>query len=401
MSKLTFTPVPVTGELHLIGGEGTVIHADFRDVWDELVSRFAGSARVVYLDPPFNTGGAFEFRRGKTQLAYRDSVPWEEHLSLIRSAAELSKKLLAPDGTLFLHIDCAVAAYCRVMLDEVFGRDAFTNEIVWAYKSGGRSKRNFSNKHDVILMYRMSPDSYFNIGAVGAARGPKRRNHMKRCVDETGRVYYSIRTGGREYRYYEDDPVYPSDVWDDVEHLNQRDPERTGFITQKPEALLKRIILSCSEEGDTVVDLFGGSGTTAAAAAKLGRSFVSVDSGAVASAVTKKRLLERCLKMRLYDANRPLVTERGKVEAGELPDLNKYFDITEKNGRVTFALKRLPAGARPFMLSAGTVEDGIFTATAYCLDPVFGDGIKTEAGKCVHLVDESFNEYYFVPEIAE
>ncbi|MBO4384197.1 MAG: site-specific DNA-methyltransferase [Clostridia bacterium] len=401
MRVISFTPVNVTGELHMFGGEGTVIHADFRDAADELVSRFGGSARVVYLDPPFNTGGAFEFRRGKTQLAYRDSVPWDEHLELIRSAAELSKKLLKPDGTFFLHIDCSVSAYCRVMLDEIFGRDAFTNEIVWAYRSGGRSTRSFSNKHDVILMYRMSADSYFNIGAVGVPRGQKRRNHMKRCVDETGRVFYSIKTGGREYRYYEDDPVYPSDVWDDVEHLNQRDPERTGFLTQKPEALLKRIILSCSEEGDTVVDLFGGSGTTAAVAAKLSRSFVSVDSGAVASAVTKKRLLERCLKMRLYDANRPLVFELGQGSAGELPDLEKYFDITEKNGRFTFTVKRLSPGARPFMLSAGSVDAGVFTANAYCLDPVFGDGIKADAGKCVHLIDESFGEYYFVPGVEE
>lgn len=401
MRELTFRPVKVTGELHLFGGDGTVIHADFRDVGDDLIARFGGSARVVYLDPPFNTGGAFEFRRGRTQLAYRDSVPWEEHLGLIRSAAELSKKLLKPDGTFFLHIDCSVSAYCRVMLDEVFGRDAFTNEIVWAYRSGGRSTRSFSNKHDVILMYRMSPDSYFNIGAVGVPRGPQRRNHMKRCVDETGRVYYSIKTGGREYRYYEDDPVYPSDVWDDVEHLNQRDPERTGFITQKPEALLKRIILSCSEEGDTVVDLFGGSGTTAAVAAKQGRSFVSVDSGAVASAVTRKRLLERCLKMRLYDTNHPLVSELGNACSDELPDLEKYFDISEKNGRVSFTVKRLLPSERPFMLSSGSVEGGVFTASAYCLDPVFGDGIKADAGKCVHLIDESFNEYYFVPEITE
>ena len=395
---MRFKPVPVSSELHRLGGEGAVFRADFRDIEDELTARYAGKARVVYIDPPFNTGGAFEYRQGKKQLAYRDDMPREEYFSMLRRAAELSKKLLAPDGTFFLHIDFRVSARLRVICDEVFGEDAFINEIIWAYKSGGRTRRSFSRKHDTILMYRMSPDSYFNIEAVGKPRGAKRRNHMKKCLDDMGRVYFSIRSNGREYRYYEDDPVYPSDVWDDIEHLHQRDPERTGYLTQKPEALLKRVILSCSKEGDTVIDLFGGSGTTAVTAAKLGRSFVTVDKGNLAVAVTRRRLLERCLKLRLYDAARPMTVELSEKPSDKLPDFERFFDVREDKGRAVLKVKRAPKDARLCSVISGFVENGVFNATEYDLDPSFGDEFRVDGGKTVHMVDEDFNEYYFTLE---
>ena len=384
--------IPCSGELHTVGGEGAVFSADLRRIADPLAERYGGAAQIVYIDPPFNTGGSFEFRKGKKQTAYRDSMPREEYLALIREAAELSKKLLRPDGTFFLHIDSRMSAYLRLICDGVFGEDAFTNEIIWAYRSGGRAKKSFSNKHDVILMYRMSPGSYFDLEAVGKPRGAKRRNHMKRCLDDQGRIYYSIRTGGREYRYYEDDPVYPSDVWDDIEHLHQRDPERTGFITQKPEALLERMILSCSREGDLVVDLFGGSGTTAAAAAKLGRSFVSVDCGRAATAVTVRRLLERSSGMRLYDAAKPLSVELEDSEPTP-PDVERYFDIAGEE-RPMLRLKRLPKEAAPYMIAAGFVENGVFTATEYDLDPKPGEEFRIETGKCILIVDEDFGRHY-------
>ena len=385
------------GELHLFGGEGTVIKADFRNIEDELLARFRGGARVVYLDPPFNTGGSFEFRRGKKQVAYSDALPKDEYIALIREAARLSYELLAPDGTFFLHVDPRMSHLCRAAAEEVFGGDAFVNEIVWAYKSGGRATNSFSKKHDVIFMYRRSEDSYFNISAVGVRRGPDRRNHMKRSVEEDGRVYYSIRTNGREYRYYEDDSVYPSDVWDDIEHLHQRDPERTGFLTQKPEALLKRMILACSEEGDLVIDLFGGSGTTAAAAAELKRSFVSVDKAACASAVTRRRLIERCLKLSLVDSVSPMSYEsdgQGNVSA----EPEKYFDITRKNDSLTFTIKKLPENALPYYAAVGSVRGEIFTAHDYLLRLRPGESVTVKPGECLHIVDEDFGEGYFVYE---
>ena len=390
---MRFETVPVSGELHLIGGEGAVVRSDLRAAKDMLTERFAHSARVVYIDPPFNTGGSFEFRRGKKLSAYSDSLPREEYLGLMREAMLLSKALLKEDGTFFLHIDCRMSARLKLIADEVFGEDAFTNEIIWAYRSGGRSRRSFASKHDTILMYRMSPDSYFDLEAVGKPRGAKRRNHMKKGFDETGRVYYSIKTNGREYRYYEDDLVYPSDVWDDIEHLHQRDPERTGFITQKPEALLKRIILSCSKEDDTVIDLFGGSGTTAAAAAGLNRRFVTVDRASAATAVTRRRLIERCLKLRLYDAAKPMTLERDCAETAPI-DVEKYFEIRDDYGRLSLRLRRLPAEARPYYTASGFLENGVFTATDYNIDPLPGDDIKLDPGRVLHIVDEDLEDHY-------
>ncbi|MBO4562640.1 MAG: site-specific DNA-methyltransferase, partial [Clostridia bacterium] len=356
--------ITCSGELHLIGGDGTVWNADLRDIEDALLERYRGAARMIYIDPPFGTGGSFEFRRGKKQIAYTDQLPAQEYIALIREAARLSYELLAPDGTFFLHIDYRMSAKCRSVCDGIFGEDMLANEIIWAYKSGGRSKNTFSKKHDTILMYRKSEDAYFNIEAVGVPRGPERRNHMRRDVDENGRVFYSIRTNGREYRYYEDDLIYPSDVWDDIEHLHQRDPERTGFVTQKPEALLKRMILSCTEEGDTVIDLFGGSGTTAAAAAKLGRRYVTVDSGKVAAAVTRRRLIERCLKMRLYDAVSPMTVETEGNADCEM-DPSAYYDMEERDGILIMTLKKLSAERAPYYAAVGTVKDGVFAASDY------------------------------------
>ena len=139
-------------------------------------------------------------------------------------------------------------------IDKIFGEKNFLNEIIWHYQSGGRAKRHFSRKHDNILFYRKSPKHYFNIEAVGKERGTKKRNHMKMQVDNNGKVSWTIKSGGRVYRYYQDSKIYPSDVWTDISHLHQRDPERLGYDTQKPEALLERIILSSSRPGDLVAD---------------------------------------------------------------------------------------------------------------------------------------------------
>ena len=118
---------------------------------------------------------------------------------------------------------------------------------------------------------------------------------MKRQVDEHGRAYRTIRSGGKTYTYYDDDPVYPGDEWTDVSHLQQKDPQRTGYDTQKPLALLNRIILCCTKENDLVADLFCGSGTTAVAAAQAGRRYLMLDSDERAHAVTRKRLLGTAL----------------------------------------------------------------------------------------------------------
>jgi len=178
------------------------------------------------------------------------------------------------------------------MMDEIFGYENFLNEVIWHYKSGGRSREFYSNKHDVLLIYTKTKKYVFNADAIGVQRGEVTNHHMKRNVDADGRVYWTIRSGNKIYKYYEDDLLTPEDVWTDISHLQQKDPERLGYFTQKPEALLKRIILASSNPGDIVADFFCGSGTTLAVAEKLGRRWIGSDLSRYAIHVTRKRLLE-------------------------------------------------------------------------------------------------------------
>ena len=209
---------------------------------------------------------------------------------MLRGLLVQARRLLSPTGLLLLHLDWHSSAWGRILCDELFGEKNFLNEIIWSYQSGGRSKRFYSRKHDNILMYAASPDFLFDITRVPLERKDTRKNHMKQNVDENGRTYRTINTGGKTYRYYDDDPVYPGDVWTDISHLQQRDPERTGLMTQKPVRLLERLLMPIAAPGELVVDLCGGSGTTAVAAAHIGCRFISVDAQTAMLNLTMPRL---------------------------------------------------------------------------------------------------------------
>ena len=288
-------------EIHGSGTQGDLLLQDARGDF----SPWAGQAACVYMDPPFMTGEDFYMRMrvgkkgwetGKDALllpAYQDRFSGKkEFLDLLGKALENAKLLLKEEGSLFLHLDSRMSAHARLLCDEIFGESNFVNDIIWAYQSGGRSTKRFSRKHDVILFYRKSRKQFFDITAVPLPRSENRSNHMRRCVDENGRPYRSIQSGGKTYIYYDDDPVYPGDVWTDVSHLQQKDPQRTGYDTQKPLALLRRIILCSTRPGYLVADLFGGSGTTALAAVQAGRRFLCSDDGTLSLAVSRKRLLD-------------------------------------------------------------------------------------------------------------
>jgi len=285
-----------TEEHHAAGGNGTFYLMKAEDALDSLCERYENGVRLIYLDPPFRTGESFKMRIGKgkqaqTVVLYEDKLDEASYLKWLERILKGCHRLLDPQGSIYLHLDYRMSHKARILLDEIFGASNFMNEIVWAYRSGGRATRCYPRKHDTILFYRKSKKVYFNIKAVGTPRGPERRNHMKRFIDEDGRIGFSIRSNGKTYTYYEDSLIYPSDVWSDIEHLQQKDRERTGFLTQKPEALLKRIIAASTEPGDLVLDLFSGSGTTAAVATKLGRRFIAVDQSPVACALLRRRQL--------------------------------------------------------------------------------------------------------------
>ena len=286
------------------GVMGELFLGDSLELSDRLTGKYGGRVQCVYLDPPFFTGSLFnmrvrvgerEWRSGAGSLelsAYADKwASAEEYISEIRALAELARKLMSDTGVIFLHVDWRMQARLRIMMDEVFGENNFMNEIIWTYQTGGRARKYFSRKHDVILFYRKGPAYRFYIENVPIARTDARRNHMKRQVDKDGRVYRTIKSGGKVYKYYDDDPVYPGDVWDDVSHLQQKDPQRTGYDTQKPLKLLERIVLCSTRPGDIVCDLTCGSGTALEAAAINERNFVGVDMSPLAVQTARRRLV--------------------------------------------------------------------------------------------------------------
>ncbi|TMC57665.1 MAG: site-specific DNA-methyltransferase [Chloroflexota bacterium] len=209
-----------------------------------------------------------------TQLAYSDK--WKNDLDIylqwLYEAFALLHLLLAEHGSLYVHLDWRATHYAKIILDEIFGVSpsaeggGFKSEIIWHYQTGGER------------------------------RGSQKRNHMRKHVDPDGHITWTIRSAGRLYTYDEDTIMTLSDVWSDISHLHQKDPERNGYATQTPAALLERIILASSEEGDLVLDCFCGSGVTPLVAERLGRRWIASDQSPLAMQVTQKRLqaLEQC-----------------------------------------------------------------------------------------------------------
>ena len=265
----------------------------------------AGQAQCVYIDPPFMTGEDFRrkrvwgekgWRTGKHAIqldGYCDAFESREaYLKFLRGLIENAFLLLQETGIFCLHLDWRTHPYARMICDEIFGEKRFLNEIIWSYESGGRASLRYSRKHDTILMYARSRHYHFDMTRVPLKRETTRHNHLRRCVDEDGRAYRSIISGGKEYRYYDDEPTYPGDVWTDISHLQQRDPERTGYATQKPLKLLDRILKPAVRDGDLVCDLCCGSGTSLVAAQRLNCRFVGVDTQADALHTAASRLQE-------------------------------------------------------------------------------------------------------------
>jgi site-specific DNA-methyltransferase (adenine-specific) len=268
-----------------------IIHGDNLDALRRMES---GSAALIYIDPPFNTGKrqtrlrmktvrdeagdrvGFGGKRYRTELVdsevgevagYADQ--FDDFLGFLRPRLVEAYRLLAPTGSLFFHIDYREVHYCKVMLDEVFGRDCFQNEIIWAYDYGARTKKRWPAKHDNILWYSKDPERYtFNL-------------------DECDRIaYMAPGLVGPEKAAR---GKTPTDVWwHTIVPTNGR--ERTGYATQKPLGILERIVKVHSNPGDIVLDFFAGSGTTGDAAARHGRDYLLVDSNPQAVELMRKRL---------------------------------------------------------------------------------------------------------------
>lgn len=309
---------------------------------DDTTPSLRGKIDLIYIDPPFDSkadyrtkvllpspsgggaggeGGSVELEQKPTvieQFAYSDT--WSDgtasYLAMMTPRLILMRELLADTGSIYVHLDWHVGHYVKVVLDEVFGKDRLLNEVIWHYQSGGRQEDAFSKKHDVIFAYTKSQDWHFNADAVGELRGDKKRNNMKREVDADGRTYFTIKSAGKIYKYYEDEKLTPADVWTDISHIQQKDPERVDYGTQKPKKLLTRIIEASCPGGGLVADFNGGSGTTAAVAEKLGRRWITTDLGKPACMIMRKRLIDQNAQPFLYQAIGDYQVEAARATLG-------------------------------------------------------------------------------------
>ena len=242
----------------------------------------AGSLAAIYIDPPFGTG---TIRRGRGHAyADRQDDP-EAFVAWLEPVLADSRRALAAHGSLFVHLDYRSVHYVKVVLDRVFSRALFVNELVWCYAVGGKSRRGFGRKHDTILWYARTRDWAFYPDAI---RVPRRGGSHMRLVG--GVQEKTDRRTGRVYRYPVTAGKVPEDWWTDIETLNHSDRERTGWPSQKPERLVERIVRAVTAPGDRVADWFAGSGTTPAVAQRLGRRFLAVDRDAAAVAICERRL---------------------------------------------------------------------------------------------------------------
>lgn len=261
----------------------------FGDNLSHLKAMPSESVQLIYIDPPFNTGrrqtrgkstttrsetGNRVGFKGQRYNIVRDTVlgyddEFADYWSFLEPRLEEAWRLLKESGTLYLHLDFREAHYAKVLLDALFGRENFLNEIIWAYDYGAKSKTRWPAKHDTILVYVKNPDEYvFHSDQVD------REPYMA-----PGLVTPEKAAAGK----------LPTDVWWHT-IVSPTGKEKTGYPTQKPVGILRRIIQASSDEGEWVLDFFAGSGTTGAVADELGRRFLLIDQNDEAIGVMRKRL---------------------------------------------------------------------------------------------------------------
>lgn len=296
-----------------------------------------GKVDLIYIDPPFDSKADYrtkvvlpgvDIQQKPTvveQFAYADT--WEEgtisYLKMIYKRLILMKELLSDTGTVYVHIDWHIDSYVKIMLDDIFGKDNFRDQIIWYYPGGIKAVPHyFPRKHDCIYCYSKTNNYVFNNQRKGIEDNSLYSRWIKYSEDGETITYKNFpRTDKVKFDMYvkrfisqnkrepkDEDVIYRfegalvDDVWDDCPAVFRLLNEKTGYSTQKPASLLERIIKASSNEGDLVCDFFGGSGTTAAIAEKLGRRWITCDIGKPASLVMRKRFIDQEVNPFLYQS---------------------------------------------------------------------------------------------------
>lgn len=280
---------------------------------DTGLSSMRGKIDLIYIDPPYDSKADYRTKielPGASidskptvleQFAYADTwsnnVGGEEvkgtiaYLKYMYPRLVLMRELLSEKGSIYVHVDWHIGHYLKIMMDDIFGKDSFLNEIIWCYSSGGRSKTSFPKKHDNLYVYTRSQNYIFNPIKTPLSDEEVKKNYP--LVDEDGRhyrVWSNAKLGVVNYKQYAE--KLTEDWWSDINILQTMEKERVNYGTQKPEKLLERIIKASSNEGSIVADFFGGSGTTAAVAERLGRKWITSDIGKPATMIMRKRFID-------------------------------------------------------------------------------------------------------------
>ena len=267
-----------------------------------------GKVDLIYIDPPFDSKADYRTKLNLPggdisqkpttieQFAYADT--WQHgttsYLRMLYPRLVLMRELLSDHGSIYVHIDWHVGHYVKVLMDEIFGKENFVNEIIWCYTGPTNQKRNFPRKHDVIYYYKKGFDWTFNPDEIRVA--------FKKSNKTGGATSFAGRKSDEILEELDAKGKIVEDWWIDIADLGKVHNEDVGYATQKPTKLLERIIKASSNEGDLVCDFFGGSGTTAAVAERLGRRWITTDIGKPATLVMRKRLIDQEVKPFLYQA---------------------------------------------------------------------------------------------------
>ncbi|KPU44468.1 modification methylase MboII [Oxobacter pfennigii] len=350
----------------LIFGDNFQVLKTLYENKDELIkNKIKGKVKLIYIDPPFATQDEFQNKDGAK--AYSDKIKGAEFLEFLRQRLILARELLSEDGSIFVHLDSKMCHYVKIVLDEVFDKNNFQNEIVWQkLKAAKKQAKTFGNVHDTIFYYsknatflshnkqyrgysdelinshyskvdengrRYTDDSFTQTGNGCARRfgergliAPPPGKHWiwgQKKIDEgmkNGRIIFTSNGTPRVKRYLDErEGIAVGDIWTDIHPINSQAIESIDYPTQKPEALLERIIKSASNENDLIMDFFAGSGTTLAVAEKLGRRWIGCDIGKLSIYTIQKRFLT------MQEKAKPFAV----VNAG-CYDLDKVFKLTEE-----------------------------------------------------------------------
>lgn len=308
------------------GWTNKLIFGDNLQVSKELMydPEVKGKVRLIYIDPPFATKQ--EFRGSQDQKAYQDKIAGAKFLEFLRKRLIFLREILADDGSIYVHLDWKKGHYMKVLMDEIFGENNFLNEIIWHYKAGSVGKKTFGRKHENILRYGKNiTRTIFNPDQIRISYEKSTLERLKYKGARERDIKKVLKRGGK----------VPTDVWE-IGIVQGNSREDTGFPTQKPEALLERIIRASSNPGDIVFDSFAGSGTTGAVAEKLGRRWIMVDSSKLAIYTMQKRLLN--LRKEIGNKGKELTPKPFTLYNAGLYDYQKIKELPWEQYR-DFALK--------------------------------------------------------------